>query len=1190
MGVNVYPQPSSAGKPNGAKELIFGGNSSVGTYTYTGSLPAGNYVAEIRYTTSALVYTSSGIQSRYWEATSPFQPFSITGGLGTTYTSGLYGQGQIPIFSTTNSFIYTRQSDGLHYFNIPSTDTGITITAGYTQKTGTTVSTWTQASTSPFTVMDITSLDNTGDTITIGTGPADGFNYRYFNPEILESYDNGNTWTRMYGMGDFVSSSYPLSNFLSNTPEPDIFTTHGTTNLWIRYVGDKYYIMSSPVTVQRLSYSEDLNAWSPVPQNLFGDQTNDYFFDLAYNTATGAYAAVGRNAAGQGLFGISVDGYIMNSAVSITDQPRGIAYGNGVFVAPTSSTYAMRSTDGVTWSTVASITTGLSRGVYGTRFVFHANPGSGNYFAHSTDGVTWASVASGLSQTGTKQVQAIAYGNSVYVAGDGNGGITRSTDGITWSSTGITPNFGTTAIRAIAYGAGLFVAVAESGQIRTSTDGILWATRTSNVTGNILALDYGSKGFFGLTSNSFSLTSTDGITWTAVPHGTSGPFPVWSTICGIPKKQHSIIARNIVYTTTGTITSIFHGSSYAGYSGIGTYGLSISSTSNTFYRQSAQNYGDMRAYISYPGNNTSALMVFGTLYSNYNRAYFNINSNTWSDLGGGAPLRGTSPYAAYGARVNAAIYAVQKGLYVIAGEKGALSTATSTESTWTTRSSTFGITRINALTFGGVYVAGGDSGQIRTSTDAITWTTRTSGFGSNAIRALSWNGSVYIAAGQNGTLTTSTDAVTWTVRTSGFGTNDILCITPSILTKYPEGNLSTVTAIGGKNGSFATSTDGITWTTKSVPYYSLSVQNINYNGSEYYAVGGSAPFRTGLYYTTPRNAYPYWSFATYYSRGPALLAASTDGVTWTRREFYSSSNNVINQGYHSPSIAHKTGAGYVLTYYNGAVWSTSTTVSTGNLVRSTDGVTWTTATTTILSNVPKRVAVANNIFFAWDIPGISNNASNIMSQSTDSITWTTVTLPTIFTVRDISYLNGNYFVTRNSGSSFYTSTDLSFWVPRLVSNAHVATYDSSTSSYIVFTQTGRTYTSTNLVTWTERVSLGYSNPYKVVSAGTGKFIVSTSIYGQDITYGSESYAYNINEVALYGDPINGWTPIVPSSSSSINSISDGGFAYNSTNQRVVSSFGTLSLQYGTLSSGTVSFGTSVPSYIALYSTDQGALN
>jgi hypothetical protein len=97
---------------------------------------------------------------------------------------------------------------------------------------------------------------------------------------------------------------------------------------------------------------------------------------------------------------------------------------------------------------------------------------------------------------------------------------------------------------------------------------------------------------------------------------------------------------------------------------------------------------------------------------------------------------------------------------------------------WTTRTSNFGNTAILSVAYGnGLWVAGGRSGQIRSSTDAITWTTRTSNLETASITSISYGNGLWVAGGTSGgyggQIRTSTDAITWTTQNSNFGNTQI---------------------------------------------------------------------------------------------------------------------------------------------------------------------------------------------------------------------------------------------------------------------------------------------------------------------------------------------------------------------------------------------------------------------------------
>jgi hypothetical protein len=71
---------------------------------------------------------------------------------------------------------------------------------------------------------------------------------------------------------------------------------------------------------------------------------------------------------------------------------------------------------------------------------------------------------------------------------------------------------------------------------------------------------------------------------------------------------------------------------------------------------------------------------------------------------------------------------------------------------------------MNSITYGnGIYVYGGSSGQLATSTDAITWTARTSGT-TSTIYTLTYGNGLYVYGGGDGGIYTSTDAISWDIK------------------------------------------------------------------------------------------------------------------------------------------------------------------------------------------------------------------------------------------------------------------------------------------------------------------------------------------------------------------------------------------------------------------------------------------
>lgn len=197
---------------------------------------------------------------------------------------------------------------------------------------------------------------------------------------------------------------------------------------------------------------------------------------------------------------------------------RGVAYGNGMFVAVGSNSVpanaAASSTDGVAWT--ARVIPGPAEAVTfgGGRFVAVGT----NFAATSTDGITWT--ARTMPAGGWRSV---AYGNGVYVAVGSGSNTATSPDGVTWTVRSGIPN----GIISITYGDGRFCAVGVATAV-TSVDGIIWAPGSVPAS-QLLSVTWGVGGFVAVGAGSgnqgvLAMTSPDGLTWTtrAIPPGVAG--------------------------------------------------------------------------------------------------------------------------------------------------------------------------------------------------------------------------------------------------------------------------------------------------------------------------------------------------------------------------------------------------------------------------------------------------------------------------------------------------------------------------------------------------------------------------------------------------------------------------------------------------------------------------------------------
>ena len=259
---------------------------------------------------------------------------------------------------------------------------------------------------------------------------------------------------------------------------------------------------------------------------------------------------------------------------------------------------------------------------------------------------------------------------------------------------------------------------------------------------------------------------------------------------------------------------------------------------------------------------------------------------------------------------NTVIQSVAYGnsLWVAGGNTGQMRTSTDAV-TWVTRTSNFGVTQINYVAYGNsLWVAGGWYGQLRTSTDAITWVTRTSNFGVQQSNSGLYANNLWLIAGQEGGIRTSTDAITWTTRTSNFGFNSIRSVA--------YGN--NLWVAGGDYGHMRTSTDAITWTTQTSNFSNTRIISVAF-GNNLWVAGGY----------------------------DGQLRSSTDAITWTTQ--------TSNLGFQTVRSVT----------YNGGLWVL--VADSGNIRASTDAITWATRTSGTATSL-RSVAFGNN---RWVVTGNS---------------------------------------------------------------------------------------------------------------------------------------------------------------------------------------------------------------------------
>lgn len=243
----------------------------------------------------------------------------------------------------------------------------------------------------------------------------------------------------------------------------------------------------------------------------------------------------------------------------------------------------------------------------------------------------------------------------------------------------------------------------------------------------------------------------------------------------------------------------------------------------------------------------------------------------------------------------------RNSLYVLGGSSSTIVTSSDTIN-WTVRNLPVNTTAAQDMSYGngafvivcGAPLAAGNSYIFR-STDGITWTQHNSPSNQYWTEIEYGNSIFVIAASTSSNLATSTDGITWTQTLGG----------------YPAAT-NGASALGFGNGLFiinsssgsnlGTSTDGVNWTSRNTPLSSFAgIFKQLYLNNNYYAL----PQISSLY------------------------AYSTDAITWTQGQFVHPNNNF--NGWSN------------MIYANGLYFlGTGSTTFNNGIILSTNGINWST--------------------------------------------------------------------------------------------------------------------------------------------------------------------------------------------------------------------------------------------------------
>jgi hypothetical protein len=193
----------------------------------------------------------------------------------------------------------------------------------------------------------------------------------------------------------------------------------------------------------------------------------------------------------------------------------------GLFVAVGHDGLRMTSTDGATWSNVA---TGKEGEVYravcfgGGRFAAVGSYGGSNIFAGTVDGVKWETRT--LDAKYSKYLRGVGFGRGEFLAVGGDPGsvgsssplLVRSSDGVNWGD--YVPFSGKNILRRIAFGDGRFVGVGDRGRRATSTDGTTWLDLPDvKAIDTLVDVAFGGGVFVGVGLHGLRMGTRDGLKW-----------------------------------------------------------------------------------------------------------------------------------------------------------------------------------------------------------------------------------------------------------------------------------------------------------------------------------------------------------------------------------------------------------------------------------------------------------------------------------------------------------------------------------------------------------------------------------------------------------------------------------------------------------------------------------------------------
>ena len=851
-----------------------------------------------------------------------------------------------------------------------------------------------------------------------------------------ESSTIGNMFIIAKGQEDNINNYNPTSTYYTSTDginwTPRNFPISGQCNN-IRLCGSKLYALFNRSSV--LCVSSNGTSWNTQNLNTF-----ESIVSVAYGN--GKLLALTRF----GGISTSMDG---GNSWNVSKLPwfncfvidnRAIVFGNGIFsvigdyfTSGNPSNCSFWTEDGVHFTKISG-NYRMNRNYFLNGMFFYTYFGID--FKYSTDGKTIQSnkFPANFNVSSTRIL--MAYGNGRYVAiSTDMKKIAYSADGIVWMASATIPIAANSVnIGNVAYGNLVFVACLNDKELLYSTNGIGWSIR-ENTTGSNRAILFLNGVFFNGTHY-----STNGIDW-------------------IPQRYPSILTSNNLYTIMGnniiyySSTNLFKNTftlppSDAKYLGdakendiieghsatsVNGYGIEGKAEKGMPYPIGVE---DITGNIEYTACDWADVAYGNGIYIAVAKSTSTLftskstNGTTWNAIGKNDNLLCSHICFGNGKFV---VYTTNFPGYIYTTTDGEKWTGIKIPKNYATNGT---VKYINNK-----FVLAGDT-VIYYSDDGENWI-QSSMAGLEAInywRDITYGNGKYIMVHTRGAsytiIATSTDLENWTQKSIGNGYS----------LKYIEyGNGKFVIMTNGT--AIIYSTDGENWTILAKALdTNIGPQTIYYGNNLFIIAGGNSSRSTDIYYT------------------------STDGISWTKRNFG------VNGLYNS------------IKYLNNKYYAVSS--GSTKILVSSDGTSW---SSYILKN---RIITMQEIAYGNGILLVQGRFNDYFRSTDMGKTWTRYEFATYFlntkstTYKRLVYGNGVFSLVYNNIHKYYSRDGITFTkITSAVNDIMNIQFCNNLFFYFVNGKVTYYYTSSDGITITQRTAPFDMNSNDIICYGNGKYVL-----------------------------------------------------------------------------------------------------